>query len=151
MKHLLIVYHTQSGSTRELAQAVQRGADTEADVELRVLRAMDACVDDLLWCDAVIFGTPENLGYMSGGLKDFFDRTFYPAEPHQLNCPYAIFISAGNDGTGALRQLERIVKGYPMRCVAEPLIVKGEVDATGLQACEELGMAMAAGLSMGIY
>ena len=151
MKRLLIIYHSQSGSTRRLAEAVYQGAGNEQGVELRLLRAMQAGIDDLLWCDAVIFGTPENLGYMSGGLKDFFDRTFYPAEPHQLNLAYAVFISAGNDGTGAVRQIERIAKGYPLRCVAEPIIIRGEPDEQGLIDCEALGEAVAAGLSMGIF
>ncbi len=151
MKHLLIVYHSQSGSTRKLAEATFKGALLEADVETRLLRAMEAGTEDLLWCDAIIFGTPENLGYMSGGLKDFFDRTFYPAAPHQLNIAYGIVVSAGNDGTGAVRQIQRIAKGYPFREVAEPIIVCGEVGATGIQSCEELGNAMATGLSLGIF
>ncbi len=151
MKRLLIVYHSQSGNTRCLAEAVWRGAATENTIELRLLRAMDASINDLLWCDGVIFGSPENLGALSGGLKDFFDRTFYPAEPYALNIPYAVFISAGNDGSGAVQQLQRIAKGYPMRPVAEPVIVRGEVTAEGLKSCEELGMALAAGLSLGIF
>jgi multimeric flavodoxin WrbA len=151
MKHLLIIYHSQSGSTRTLAEAVFTGALLEPDVETRLLRAMEAGTADLLWCDAIIFGTPENLGYMSGGLKDFFDRTFYPAAPHQLNIAYGIFVSAGNDGTGAIRQIQRIAKGYPLREVAEPVVVCGEVSAGGVQSCRELGNALATGLSLGIF
>lgn len=151
MKRLLIVYHSQSGSTQRLAEAVFKGASLESEVEIRLLRAMEAGVVDLLWCDAVIFGSPENLGYLSGALKDFFDRTYYPAEPHKINIPYALFISAGNDGSGAVRQLQRIVKGYPMRCIADPVIVRGEVSPEGLLRCEELGTSMAMGLVMGIY
>lgn len=151
MKRLLILYHSQSGSTRKLAEATFRGASQEADVETRLLRAMEASTEDLLWCDAIIFGTPENLGYMSGGLKDFFDRTFYPAAPHRLNIAYGIFVSAGNDGTGAIRQIQRIAKGYPLREVAEPVIVCGEVDVAGMKSCEELGHALAAGLALGIF
>jgi len=88
---------------------------------------------------------------MSGGLKDFFDRTFYPTLPHQLNIAYGIFVSAGNDGTGATQQIQRIAKGYPLREVAEPVIVCGEVNAEGFRSCEELGHALAAGLSLGIF
>ncbi len=150
-KHLLIIYHTQSGATRRLAKAVHAGATTEAEVETRVLLAMEASLVDLLWCDGVIFGTPENLGYMSGALKDFFDRTFYPAQPHQLNLPYALFVSAGNDGSGAIRQLQRIVKGYPLRQVAEPLIIKGEPGPEGLASCTTLGATLAAGLALGVF
>lgn len=151
MRNLLVIYHSQSGSTRTLAEAVMRGAKTEDGVEVRLLRAMEACVEDLLWCDGVVFGTPENMGFMSGGLKDFFDRTFYPAEPYKLNLPYATFVSAGNDGTGAVRQIERIAKGYPLRCVVDPLILRGEPTDKYRELCEELGAAMAAGLSMGIF
>jgi multimeric flavodoxin WrbA len=81
IKNLLIIYHSQSGGTENMAQAVHTGCQQEDDVETRFLRAFDANLDDLLWADGIIFGTPENFGYMSGALKDFFDRTFYPAEP----------------------------------------------------------------------
>jgi len=79
MKHLLVVYHSQGGGTQRMAEAVHAGASGEAEVETRMARALEATLDDLLWADAVLFGTPENFGYMSGALKDFFDRTFYPA------------------------------------------------------------------------
>ncbi len=151
MKRLLVVYHSQSGRTRRLAQAVLRGARREEGVEARLLPAMEAGVADLLAADALLFGTPENLGYISGGLKDFFDRTFYPAQPHALNLPYSLFVSAGNDGRNAVRQVERIARGYPLRLVAEPLIVLGEPDAAALQRCEELGQTLAAGVALGIF
>lgn len=150
-KHLLIIYHTQSGATRRLARAVLEGAGTEPAVQSRLLLAMEASLEDLLWCDAVIFGSPENLGYLSGGIKDFFDRTFYPAQPYQLNLPYGVFISAGNDGSGAVRQLQRIVKGYPLKAVADPVIVKGVPDEVGVERCEELGATFAAALDLGIF
>ncbi|MFY9333038.1 MAG: NAD(P)H-dependent oxidoreductase [Porticoccaceae bacterium] len=151
MKHLLIVYHTQSGNTGKMAEAVAAGAALESDVETQTLRAFDAGLDDLLWADGLLFGTPENFGYMSGALKDFFDRTFYPAEPHQLNLPYALFISAGSDGTGAVREIDRIALGYPLRKVAAPLILKGEIHQPQLESCREFGHSMAAGLSLGIF
>ena len=151
MKRLLIVFHSQSGSTQKLAFAVRDGAQTEPDVEVRCLRALEAGFESLQWCDAVIFGSPENFGFLSGGLKDFLDRTFYPALAEGLTRPYAVFISAGNDGTGAIRQLERIAKGYPLKAVAEPLIIKGEVTEEGTQSCYELGQAVAAGLDLGIF
>jgi multimeric flavodoxin WrbA len=112
---------------------------------------MLADASDLAAADAVIFGSPENFGYLSGGLKDFFDRTYYPLLPLQLGTPYAVFISAGNDGSGALRQLERIVKGYPLKPVAEPVIVKGVPDEQALAKAQELGAAIAAGTAMGIF
>lgn len=151
MKTLLIVYHSQTGRTAQLAQAVYRGACAEPEVQTRLCTAFAATLDDLCRCQAVLFGSPENFGYMSGALKDFFDRTFYPAQPYRLNVPYALFLSAGNDGTGAVRHIDRILLGYPMRKVAEPLICQGEVTAAHLEQCAELGLTMAAGLALGIF
>jgi len=134
-----------------MAQAVHTGCQQEDDVETRFLRAFDANLDDLLWADGIIFGTPENFGYMSGALKDFFDRTFYPAEPHQINLPYGIFVSSGNDGTGAVREIDRIVKGYPLRKICEPLVIVGGFKQGDHDLCLEFGLCMAAGLAMGIF
>ena len=130
-----------------------RGASSEEleDVETRLLRAGDAGPEDLLWADALILGTPENFGYMSGAMKDFLDRTYYPCEGKVESLPYAIFISAGNDGSGALSSLQRIARGYPLRAVQEPIVARGDVTAAVLAACEELGMAMAAGLEMAVF
>jgi multimeric flavodoxin WrbA len=163
MKHLLIVYHSQSGSNARLAQAALRGALQESDVEVRLLRASDADTRDLLWADGVLFGSAENFGYLSGGLTDFLARTFYPAQLQSQLQPqlqpqrqsrswvYGMFVATGNDGRGAVRQLQRIVGGYPMRAVAEPIIVRGEITDAALVSCEELGLTLAAGLALGIF
>lgn len=151
MKHLLIVFHSQSGNTEKMAQAVFRGAGSEEidKVEVRMLQAFDAGVEDLLWAHALILGTPENFGYMSGGMKDFLDRTFYPCEGKLEGMPYAIFVSAGNDGSGAVAAIERIANGYAFRKIQDPVIARGELTADDLQCCEELGMTVAAGLEIG--
>ena len=151
MKHLLIVFHSQTGNTEKMADAVLRGAraDEIEDVEVRMLQAFDAGVDDLLWADALILGTPENFGYMSGGMKDFLDRTFYPCEGKLEGMPYAIFISAGNDGIGAVTAIERIANGYAFRKIQEPVIARGELTEEHLKSCQELGMTVAAGLEIG--
>jgi multimeric flavodoxin WrbA len=148
---VLIIYHSQSGTTRQLAEQVQAGIMQEAGAECRFLTAFEAGLEDLLWCDGLLIGSPENFGYMSGAIKDFFDRTYDAAQPHQLNLPYALFISAGNDGSGAVRAIDRILLGYPMRKIAEPVVIKKEPDANALAACRDLGLTMAAGLVMGIY
>ena len=152
-KRLLIVYHSQRGSTGRMANAAFDGAkDPEIDnVETRLLRAADAQPKDLLWAQGLLIGTPENFGYMSGGMKDFFDRTFYPVEGKLQPLPYAIFISAENDGTGALTAIRRIAAGYPFHEVAEPVIAKGELTDTHLADCRILGMTLAAGLEAGIF
>jgi multimeric flavodoxin WrbA len=104
---LLIVYHTQSGNTAQLMAAVVRGAQREP-VEVVMKRAFDATLADLLACQGVIFGTAEYNGYMSGALKDFFDRTFEPAQGRVTNKPYACVVSAGNDGSFAVQYIERL-------------------------------------------
>ena len=151
MKHLMIIYHSQSNKTAAMTEAVTAGARCEQDIELQVKTAFDADLDDLLWADGLIFGTPENFGYMSGALKDFFDRTFYPAEAHKLNLPYALYVAAGNDGSGAVREVDRIALGYPLRKIAEPMIAVGELNDRHLKECHELGHSFAAGLNMGIF
>jgi len=150
-KRLLVVFHSQGGSVERMAEAVVRGASRESGVEVRSVRALAAGLDDLLWADALIVGTPENFGYMSGALKDFFDRTFYPAQGKVNGLPYAIFIKAGNDGTGAATAIERIARGFPLKPVAEPLIARGDLGDADLERCAELGQTLAAGLALGIF
>ena len=152
-KHLLIVYHTQSGTTSRMADAVIAGATSE-DVEgvnVRVKSALEATADDLLWSDAFILGTPENFGYMSGALKYFFDRVYYDCENRLNGKPYALFIRAGNDGSGAINSIRRILTGLAVREVQDPILIAGEFDESRLTECEELGLTLAAGLEAGIY
>jgi multimeric flavodoxin WrbA len=152
-KHLLIVYHSKTGNTEALAQAAYAGATDELieAVEVRLRRARDAGPEDLLWANALLLGTPENFGYMSGAMKDFLDRTFYEVEGRIAALPYAMFISAGNDGDGAVRSIQRIGNGYPFNQVQEPLIIRDGVDAADLERAQELGMTLAAGLDAGIF
>lgn len=149
--NLLIVFHSQSGHTEQMANAVAQGVGEVDDVTLRFLRAAEAGLEDLLWCDGLILGTPENFGYMSGAIKDFLDRTYYPAQNKFHNKPYALFVSCENDGTGAVSSIQRIAKGYPLKQVVAPVICKGEVSSLALSACHELGMTLAAGVALGIY
>ncbi len=153
MKHLLIVYHSKTGHTAQLAEALLAGArDPEVEgVDVRYRQAADADADDLRWAHGLLLGTPENFGYMSGMMKDFLDRTYYEVEGELQPLPYAIFVSAENDGSGAVSAIQRIAKGYPFTQVHEPLIVKGEVGPPDLQAAHELGLTLAAGLEAGIY
>ena len=153
MKHLLIVYHSQSGKTAAMAHAVRRGAmhpDIES-VEVRMRAVADAGPLDLLWCDAVIFATPENFGYMAGAMKDFFDRTFYPCQGRLEGVSCAVVVGAGNDGTGALGALRRIVRGFPLNETQEPIICRGRLDENVIARCEALGTTMAAGLEIGVF
>lgn len=136
-----------------MADAVIRGAkDADIDgVDVRAKTALDADAEDLLWADAFILGTPENFGYMSGGMKYFLDRVYYPCEGKLNGRPWALFVRAGNDGTGAISSVRRILTGLAVKEVQEPLLIKGEFDEARLADCEELGLTMAAGLEAGVF
>lgn len=151
-KHLLIVYHSKDGSTGQMASAVFKGTQhPDVQIQVRQQLAKDTNADDVLWADGIILGTPENFGYMSGAMKDFFDRVFYPLEGKVEGMPYCVFISAGNDGTGALTSIQRIVAGFPFKEVQPPLIKRGELDDSVLAQCEEFGLFMAAGLEASVF
>src|SRR5690349_17186325 len=152
-KHLLIVAHVPSDNTKRLRDAVVKGATGPdiSGIELRVLIPFDAKPDDVLWADAIILGTTENLGYMSGALKDFFDRIYYPCLERTQGLPYVLYIRAGHDGTGTLRAVTGIVTGLRWHAVQEPLVCRGDFRAGFVDRCEELGALMAAGLDAGIF
>lgn len=152
-KRLLIVAHAISPNTERLRDAVLGGA-RHADidgVETRCLTPFEAGPEDVQACDAIILGTTENLGYMSGALKDFFDRSYYPCLEVTQGLPYALYIRAGHDGTGTRRAVESIATGLAWHAVAEPLICRGEWDDDFVARCEELGMTVAAGLEAGVF
>jgi len=152
-RNLLIVYHSQSGTTSQMADAVIAGARSEDvdNVEVRVKPALEADADDLLWCDGFLLGTPENFGYMSGAMKYFLDRSYYPCEGKINGKPYALFVRAGNDGSGAISSMRRILTGLAVREVQEPVLIAGEFDEQRLVECTELGLTLAAGLEAGVF
>ena len=150
-KRLLIVYHSHTGHTAALSEAVERGARRQSDLSIQRKQAQNTQISDLLACDGLLLGTPENFGSMSGILKDFFERTYYPCEGLRQGLPYALFISAGNDGTGAEREIQRIARGYGFRQITETLIVRGSLTAADIAQAETLGESMATGLSLGIF
>ena len=152
-KHLLIVSHSQSGSTASMAEAVVRGARSRQvdGVEVREKSALEATADDLLWADAFILGTPENFGYMSGAMKYFLDRVYYPCEGKIAGKAFALFIRAGNDGSGAISSIRRILTGLAVKEVQEPVLIVGDFDDARLAECEELGLTLAAGLEAGLF
>ncbi|WP_205688731.1 flavodoxin family protein [Candidatus Macondimonas diazotrophica] len=151
VKNLLIVFHSQTGNTERLAEAAMEGATGTGGVSVRRLWAKEAAACDLLWADGVLFGTPENLGYLSGGLKDFFDRTYYAVQDLIQPLPYGLFISAGNDGRGAAQHTRRILRGYAMRPIDDPLICRGAITADHLTQARALGETLATGLELGIF
>jgi multimeric flavodoxin WrbA len=163
MKNLLIVFHSKTGGTHQMAQAAAKGAQGEPDVTVTLIHAGEAGSEDLLSADGYIFATPENLAMMSGMMKDFFDRTYYPVLDRIVGRPYAILICAGSDGENAARQIQRIATGWRLKTTSEPIIVcthaqtpdailaPKQIGAFDLQRCEEIGATLAAGLVLGIY
>jgi multimeric flavodoxin WrbA len=150
MKTLLIVFHTGGVKTAQMAQAVERGARSEQGVRVVVKRCADAGAEDVLAADGLILGTPENFGYMSGMMKDFLERIFYACEGKVNGRPWALFVGAGQDGTGAVTSVERIVTGLRLKKACDPLVVVKELRPEQVTALEEMGAAMAAGLAAGI-
>ena len=152
-KQLLIVAHAPSPNTRKLAEAALRGArhpDIE-QVETRWVPPLEAQPQDVLQADAIILGTTENLGFMSGALKDFFDRCYYPVLEEKQGLPCALYIRAGMDGTGTRRAVESIVTGLRWNWVQVPLTLRGEWQNDFEQQVEQLGLYMAAGLDNAVF
>jgi len=163
MKSLLIIHHSMTGGTEQMARAALAGAQEEAAVATTLLPAEDATTDDVLGADGYIFATPENLAAMSGRMKDFFDRTYYGALERINARPYAMLICAGSDGTNAVRQIDRICTGWRLKRVADPVIVctraqtpeailaPKAIGNADLERCREIGAGLAAGLALGVY
>ena len=152
LKRLLIVAHAPSANTQAMLDAVQRGASGPDidNVAVQAIAPLAAGAEDVLAAHALILGTPENLGYMSGALKDFFDRIYYPCLERTQGLPYALYIRAGHDGTGTRRAVQTIVTGLRWRAVREPLVCRGAWQDAFLTECEELGAVMAASLDAGL-
>jgi multimeric flavodoxin WrbA len=161
-KTLLVVYHSLTGGTRQMAEAAADAAAGEG-VSVRLQHAARAGPDDVLAAHGYLFATPENLAAISGQLKDFFDRSYYPVLD-QINArPYASLVCAGSDGSNAARQIARIATGWRLKAVAEPLIVcthaqtpeailaPKQIGAADLERCRALGAALAMGLALGIF
>ena len=150
IRRLLIVAHAPSPNTLAMRAAVEAGARYN-EVEVIVKAPLDAGPDDVLKANGMILGTTENLGYMSGALKDFFDRSYYPLLEETQGLPYTLYIRAGLDGTGTRRSVESIATGLKWKAVQEPLLCRGEYKERFLDDCRELGSLMAAGLEAGVF
>jgi flavorubredoxin len=151
MARILIVYHSLTGHTKRMAEAVAEGAVSIEGTEVILKIAGEAGTEDLIAADGLALGTPETFGYMSGMMKDFFDRTFYPAQEKVFRKPCVVFVSAANDGSGALNAVERIALGYKFRKIYDPVVAKGKITEEILERCRELGAVLAGGCGLGIY
>ncbi len=153
MPNVLVVSNCPSENTQKLQQAVVRGCRNEMfeGIELRACIPWDAGPEDVLWADGVILGTTENFGYMSGAIKDFLERIYYPCLEQTEGLPVALFVKGGLDGQGAKSSVERILTGLRWRFIQPPLVMKGDFRPEFLESCEHLGMTMCAGLETGIF
>lgn len=156
---LAIIWHSRTGASRAMAQAACDGAGGRA----MLVAAPDVTPELMLESAAYLFVCPENLGAMTGGMKEMFDKCYYPVLGNVEGRAYATAISAGSDGTGAQAQIDRIVTGWRLKRVAEPIIVnldaqtpeailaEKKVPDNKLVTCHELGAALAEGLQLGVY
>lgn len=161
MADLLIVFHSRTGGTQQMAEAAYEAAREETGTAL--MRAEEAGPEDLLAARGYIFAAPENLAALSGAMKEFFDRCYYPVLGKIEGRPYAQMVCAGSDGETAVRQTARIATGWRLKAVQAPLIIcthaqtqaeilaAKQIGEADLAKCSELGAAMAAGLSMGVF
>ncbi len=163
MKRLLIVWHSRTGGSERMARAAADAARAAGEVEVRLQRAQDTTGDDVLAADGYLFVAPENLATMAGLMKEFFDRIYYAALEKINGRPYAILVCAGSDGTGAVRQIQRIATGLRLKEVAPAVIVNTAaqtpeailapktIPERELARCREVGAALAAGLAAGVF
>ncbi len=163
MKTVLVVYHSMTGGTRQMVDALVAGMALEPGISVNLRHAASAAADDLIEAAGYVFATPENLAAIAGVMKDFFDRCYYPALEKIDGRPYATLVCAGSDGSNAARQVARIATGWRLRQVAEPLIVCTQaqtpeailapklISAHELDRCRDLGTQLATGIALGIY
>jgi multimeric flavodoxin WrbA len=153
MTEILIIFHSQTGNTEKLARAVAQGVDKTEHARAMLKRAVDAVAQDLKECSAVVICSPEYFGYMAGGVKDFFDRTYEALKDEAAvhKKPFCVVINAGNDGSGALNHIERICRAYRLKQIQKPIICKGKVTEEVLVSCVELGSTIAEGINAGIF
>jgi hypothetical protein len=149
MPRLLVVHHTPAPSLQALLEAVLAGADVVEGVEVIVRPALTAPEVDALEADAYVLGTPANIGTMSGALKHFFDRIYYPCLTQTRGRAYGLYVHGNDDVTGAVRDIGRITNGLGWRLAQEPVRVLGAPASSDLLACTELGGSIAAGLLLG--
>ncbi len=150
-KKLLIIYHSQGGKTERLAKLCFEAIIKQNEVEVYFKRALDTTLQDVLNSDGIIIVTPEYFGTMCGAVKDFFDRTYYPARAQNVNIPYALMICCENEGEGTKRDIEKITQGYVLKKTLDPLIIKEKEIEIRMSDVEEFAQTFSAGLSMGIF
>jgi flavorubredoxin len=142
MGKVLIVYHSLSGNTKTAAEAVAQGAKKVSGTKVTIKEGLKAKTEDLLVCDAIAVGTPDYFSYMAGGLKDFFDRTYYPTQEKVTGKPCGIFVTHGGGGK-AVESMKSICDSFKFKIISEPVLVKNAPDAKATASLEKLGKTLA--------
>jgi multimeric flavodoxin WrbA len=155
-RHLGVIHQSRAGSTLALCEAAVSAAREVADtttepVEVRVWGAFDAGPDDVLWAHCLLLATPAHFGYMSGALKDFFERIYLPCRERTVGRPYALIVKGDTDVDGAVASVQKIATGMQWHLILPPVTVVGAITAADLERAAELGATVAAGLGEGIY
>ena len=153
MKTLIVVSHSQGGGTKKLITALIDGVSGQSFPELEIINEDSVTIEPekILKADAIVLGTTENFGYMSGALKHFFDRIYYPCLDAKRGLPYQLIVNADTDGFGAVNSVEKIVIGLGWKRIDKPLVFKGKITSEDLSNCKDMGGTIAAGLEMGIF
>ncbi len=146
-----MIYHSQGGTMELMANRLAKGAAKETNVDIVFKKAGDATLADLLDCNGIAIGSPEYFGTMAGMIKDFFDRTYEAAQEKTIGLPFVVFVCAGNDGRGAITQIERIAAGYKWKQVQEHIRVVGMPTKQDLVNLEDMGQTLSAGVDFGIF
>jgi len=142
MSRILVIYHSQTGNTKAAAEAVARGAESVEGADIATKQALKATAPDLLRCDGIAIGTPDYFGYMAGGLKDFFDRTYYPTQGEVTDKPCVIFVTHGGGGK-AVKSVREMCQKFKFNIIAGPVLVKGRPQGEDEEKLAALGETLA--------
>ena len=152
MKKLQCVIHAPSNNTLLIKQKVT-GALIEktSNLDISIASPFETNAIDILEADGLLIGTTENLASMAGATKDFFDRTYCDLLGKKEGLPIVIWVRAGHDGTGTVKQLTGIITGLRWKLVQKILVCQGEWSKRFIDECTELGLGLAIGLESNIY
>jgi len=142
MAKILVIYHSQSGNTEEMAKAVAKGAKSIREAEVMLKKATEATLEDLVSSSGIAIGSPDYFSYMAGAVKDFFDRTFYPSQGKVTESPCILFFSGGGGGEPALKSLKRICDSFKFKQIGE-VAAAGKPSSGVITECEKLGERLA--------
>ncbi len=145
MSKVLVVYCSMSGNTKAAAEAIAAGA-RKAGAQVTIKTGTDAQSKDLLECDAVALGSYDAFSYMGGGLKDFFDRAYYPTQGLVTDKPYVAFVTHGGGGR-AIQSIESLANSFKLKKIAEPVSIMGKPEGKAIADLKELGAKLAAAVT----